>query len=180
MLRLDADGLGEGRRSHVSLLAEVRSENGGRPAALRACTCASGRGRRARFDIQVGRVPPTFGAFRRRTYAADNPLIGYPLAYQYLTSLRADALPANADELLRMRGRGWLSNFSVGNLAPDRGRAARQRLPLGHRRPGPRRQRRRSTPPASLTADAVQPAGRATTTAAGRSPGASRCIRCPA
>ena len=25
------------------------------------------------------------------------------------------------DELVRMRGRGWLSNFSVGNLAPDRG-----------------------------------------------------------
>ena len=33
------------------------------------------------FDIQVGRVPPTFGAFARRTYANDNPLIGYPLAY---------------------------------------------------------------------------------------------------
>ena len=36
----------------------------------------------------------------RRSYEADNPLIGYPLAYQYLTSLRADAIPANADELL--------------------------------------------------------------------------------
>src|SRR2546426_251072 len=51
----------------------------------------------------------------------DNPLIGYPLAYQYLTSLRPDALPANADELLRMRARGWLSNFSIGNRTPDRG-----------------------------------------------------------
>src|SRR5206468_356501 len=39
----------------------------------------------------------------------------------YLTSLRPDALPATADELIRMRGRGWLSNFSIGNLAPDRG-----------------------------------------------------------
>ena len=67
------------------------------------------------FDVQVGRVPPTFGAFARRTYPADNLVIGYPLAYQYLTSLRPDALPADADELLRMRGRGWLSNFSVGN-----------------------------------------------------------------
>src|SRR5438445_5776950 len=44
------------------------------------------------FDVQIGRIPPTFGAFARRTYANDNPLIGYPLAYQYLTSLRADAL----------------------------------------------------------------------------------------
>jgi hypothetical protein len=30
-------------------------------------------------------------------------------------------VPANADELLLMRSRGWLSNFGVGNLAPDRG-----------------------------------------------------------
>ena len=37
-------------------------------------------------------MPPTFGAFARRTYANDNPLIGYPLAYQYMTTMRADAL----------------------------------------------------------------------------------------
>jgi len=74
-----------------------------------------------RLDVQIGRIPPTFGAFARRTYAADNPLVGYPLAYQYLTSVRADALPANADELLRMRGRGWLANYSVGNPAPGPG-----------------------------------------------------------
>ena len=64
-------------------------------------------------------MPPDLrGVSRRHAYAADNPLIGYPLAYQYLTSLRPDALPASADELLRMRGRGWLSNFSVGNWRP--------------------------------------------------------------
>jgi hypothetical protein len=67
------------------------------------------------FDIQAGRVPPTFGAFGRHAYSTDNLLIGYPLAYQYLTSLRADALPVNADQLLNMRGRGWLSQFSLGN-----------------------------------------------------------------
>ena len=76
---------------------------------------------RRRLDIRIGRIPPTFGSFTRHAYGNDNPLIGYPLAYQYLTSLRADSVPANADELLFMRGRGWLSNFSVGNLAPDRG-----------------------------------------------------------
>jgi hypothetical protein len=74
-----------------------------------------------RFDIQIGRVPTAFGSFTRQAYGNDNPLIGYPLAYQYLTSLRTDSVPANADELLFMRGRGWLSNFGVGNLAPDRG-----------------------------------------------------------
>jgi hypothetical protein len=66
-------------------------------------------------------VPPAFGAFPRRSYEADNPLIGYPLAYQYLTSIRADAVPASADELLQMRGRGWLANYSIGNLAPAPG-----------------------------------------------------------
>jgi hypothetical protein len=109
----------------VSVLAEIRSENGGWPDPYALYV-------RVRpfpthgFDIQAGRVPPTFGAFARRHYAYDNLLIGYPLAYQYLTSIRSDALPANADELLRMRGRGWLSNFSVGNPDADNG------LPLVH------------------------------------------------
>lgn len=106
--------------SRFSVLAEVRSENSRapRPYALYARI----RPWRSRaFDIQAGRVPPTFGAFARRTYASDNLLIGYPLAYQYLTSLRPDSLPANADELLRMRGRGWLSSFSIGDVTPKNG-----------------------------------------------------------
>jgi hypothetical protein len=105
---------------HFSVLGEIRSENLGavRPYALYL---------RIRpwlnrdFDIQVGRVPPTFGAFARRTYANDNPLIGYPLAYQYLTTLRPDALPASADELLRKRSLGWLVRYSVGEPALDNG-----------------------------------------------------------
>src|SRR5947208_664292 len=105
---------------HLSVLAEVRSENGRHPEPyglyLRIRPWVE-----RNFDIQVGRVPPTFGAFPRRSYAADNPLIGYPLAYQYLTSLRPDSLPWNADELLRMRARGWLSNFSVGDVTPAHG-----------------------------------------------------------
>jgi hypothetical protein len=105
---------------HVSVLGEVRSENGAAPKAYGVYLRVRPWVNRA-FDIQVGRVPPTFGAFARRSYEADNPLIGYPLAYQYLTSLRPDALPRSPDELLRMRGRGWLSNYSVGDLAPDRG-----------------------------------------------------------
>lgn len=68
-----------------------------------------------RFDLQAGRVPPTFGAMTRSAYGSGNLLIGQPLAYQYLTSLRPDALPASTDDLLRMRGRGWLANFPVGN-----------------------------------------------------------------
>ncbi len=72
-----------------------------------------------RIDVQIGRVPPTFGALSRNSYGNANLLIGQPLAYQYLTSLRTDALPADGDELLRMRGRGWLVNYTLGNT--DRG-----------------------------------------------------------
>lgn len=73
------------------------------------------------FDLHVGRVPPTFGAFPRRLYVTDNPLIGLPLGYQYLTSARADALPASADELARWRGRGWLTTYGIGNSTPAAG-----------------------------------------------------------
>jgi hypothetical protein len=105
---------------HLSVLADLRVENGRRPTPYALYARIRPWEQRS-FDIQVGRIPPTFGAFSRRTYANDNFLIGYPLAYQYLTSLRPDALPANADELLRMRGRGWRSSFSVGDQTPDRG-----------------------------------------------------------
>ena len=102
------------------LLAEVRSEHGDglQPFALYARIRPWPA---RRFDIQVGRIPPTFGVFGRGTYGSANLLIGSPLAYQYLTSLRPDALPATGDDLIRMRGRGWLSNFPRGNRSEDRG-----------------------------------------------------------
>lgn len=68
-------------------------------------------------DVQAGRIPPVFGAHGRQVYASDRLLIGSPLAYQYLTSLRPDAIPSDAGDLLRMRGRGWLSSFPVGDTA---------------------------------------------------------------
>ena len=52
------------------------------------------------FDIQVGMVPPVFGTFARRRYGGDNPLPGLPLAYQYVTTMRDDAVPARAEELV--------------------------------------------------------------------------------
>ena len=113
MLRLELTAaLRAGR--HLSLLGEVRSQNAGRPRAY-ALYLRIRPWTERRFDVQVGRIPPTFGAFPRRSYEAENPLIGYPLAYQYLTSLRADAVPGSADELLDMRGRGWLASYTVGN-----------------------------------------------------------------
>jgi len=100
----------------IAVLGELRSENLEHvsAAALYARIRPFSAGR---FDIQIGRIPPAFGGLSRRAYGGDNPLIGYPLAYQYLTSLRADAVPGDADELLSMRGRGWLSSFTFGDPA---------------------------------------------------------------
>jgi hypothetical protein len=74
-----------------------------------------------RFDIQAGRIPATFGASGRGSYGPANLVIGTPLAYQYLTSLRPDALPQTSEDLVRMRGRGWLSSFPIGVTTPDHG-----------------------------------------------------------
>lgn len=118
-LRLGVAGLFR-LTDRIALLGDFRSENldGVWPVALFArIRPFPGR----RLDIQVGRIPPAFGSASRRAYGKDNPLIGTPLAYQYLVSLRSDAIPADTAELLAMRGRGWLSGFSVGNTAPDRG-----------------------------------------------------------
>src|SRR5437899_6738614 len=101
---------------HFTVLGEIRSENFDtvRPYALylriRPWTTRD-------FDIQLGRVPPTFGAFGRRTYANDNPLIGYPLAYQYITTIRPDAVPGSADELLAKRSTGWNVRYTYGDPA---------------------------------------------------------------
>src|SRR5262245_22809653 len=73
-------------KPRFAVLTEIRSEDGERPipyALYVRVRPLTGR----KFDIQAGRIPPVFGAFARRSYGADNPLIGYPLAYQYLTSL---------------------------------------------------------------------------------------------
>jgi hypothetical protein len=105
---------------HFAVLGEVRAENLDQlsPYALflrvKPWTAHD-------ITIQLGRVPPTFGAFARRTYPSDNPLIGYPLAYQYLTSLRTDSLPADADDLMRRRGRGWLDRFTIGDQTLEHG-----------------------------------------------------------
>jgi hypothetical protein len=104
----------------LAFVGEMRSEDLDRPRAYAAYI---------RFrpwvdkglDIQAGRIPPSFGVFSRRAYTTDNPVIGYPLAYQYLTSIHPDAVPALAEDLVRMRARGWLSSFPVGNRTPGPG-----------------------------------------------------------
>ena len=104
----------------AALLAEGRMDNGEGPMVsalyLRIRPLA-----RWPLDVQAGRIPPVFGAFARRAYGTDNPLIGQPFIYQYLTSLRPDSLPASADDLLRMRGQGWGNYYPVGSPDWDHG-----------------------------------------------------------
>jgi hypothetical protein len=73
------------------------------------------------FEVHAGRIPPAFGGFLRRSYGRDNPLIGYPLAYQYLTSLRSDSIPRNADDLIGQRGAGWYTGYPVGSAVWSHG-----------------------------------------------------------
>ena len=104
----------------VWVLSEVRTESG-QPFVVNAAFVRIRPWATRPIDLQAGRIPPTFGAFARRGYGIDTPLIGLPLPYQYLTSLRADALPANADELLRMRGRGWRVSYPIGAQTSEPG-----------------------------------------------------------
>jgi hypothetical protein len=100
--------------SFAALLFDLRSDNLDSPRVyalyLRVRPWA-GR----EVDLQAGLIPPVFGSFPRRRYAAENPLPSLPLAYQYLTSLREDAVPSRSEELLAQRGRGWLVRYPVGS-----------------------------------------------------------------
>lgn len=99
--------------ARLSLVGELRTENTDAVSAaalyLRWQPSAAHN-----VFVQAGRIPPVFGSFGLHAYGRDNLVIGQPLAYQYLTSLRPDALPRTVDELLHMRGRGWQPTFSVG------------------------------------------------------------------
>jgi hypothetical protein len=93
--------------AHVGAAADVRSDNLNEPRAYALYLRLRPWADRA-LDVQAGQIPTVFGAFPRRRYLMDNPLIGTPLAYQYLTSMRPDYVPRNANELAARRGLGWL------------------------------------------------------------------------
>jgi hypothetical protein len=104
----------------LSLIGEVRTED----TDVIAASAAYVRWRPWNdrdLVIQAGRIPPVAGAFARRGYGRDNSVMGLPLGYQYLTSLRADALPTTIDQLLRMRGRGWRPSYPLGSQAVETG-----------------------------------------------------------
>jgi hypothetical protein len=100
----------------LSIVGELRTEN---LAAIRASALYLRWQPEAvrNLSIQIGRIPPVIGAFGRRAYSRDNAVLGLPLAYQYLTPLRPDALPNVTSDLLAMRGRGWQPAYPSGSTA---------------------------------------------------------------
>ncbi len=110
--------------SHLSFLVELRAEgdtvDGNWTAAAYAAYVRLKPWARE-IVVEGGIVPTAFGAFPTRSYSGDNLLIGYPLAYQYLTSLRPDAVPASVDELVAHAGEGWLTGYSTGYDGLDTG-----------------------------------------------------------
>jgi hypothetical protein len=104
----------------LSLVGEIRSEDAADVSA--AALYARWRPSATRgWLVQAGRIPPLLGAFGRRAYGRDNPVFGIPLGYQYLTSLRPDAVPASVTDLIRMRGRGWEPIYPIGALTTATG-----------------------------------------------------------
>jgi hypothetical protein len=109
--------MGEWRlASRLSILGEARTENGD-GVQIPAFYARWQPWAAHEFTVQGGIIPPVIGAYPRRAYGRDNVVIGSPLSYQYLTSLRPDALPATVDDLLRMRGRGWQPTYPIGSKA---------------------------------------------------------------
>jgi len=106
----------------VSVLADIRSDNLDAPTPY-ALYVRIRPWRERAFAVQAGRVPPVFGAFLRRQYEYDNPLIGYPLPYQYPTVLRPDSAPSSLDQLLLYRGYGARVRYPIGDTAVASGLA---------------------------------------------------------
>ena len=106
--------------SFASVLFDVRTDNLEAPRVYALYLRLRPWARRE-IDFQAGLVPPVFGAFPRRRYASENSLPSLPLAFQYLTDLREDAVPARAEELVAQRGRGWLVRYPVGSPEAEPG-----------------------------------------------------------
>ena len=98
----------------VALLVQGVSEN--MDARIRALYLRVTPFENRSFDLQAGLIPPVFGSYPRRAYGEDSPLIGIPVTYQYLTTMRADAAPDGADDLLAVRGRGWYVPYPSGSF----------------------------------------------------------------
>lgn len=106
--------------ARLSVIGEIRTENVDQVLMPALYMRWQAPGTRDLY-VHAGRIPPVIGGFGRHAYGRDNVVIGQPLAYQYLTSLRPDAVPATVADLLRMRGRGWQPSYPVGSTTVEPG-----------------------------------------------------------
>lgn len=105
---------------HVSLLGELRSTDFDQPDVY-ALFLRLRPWRDRPIDVQAGLIPPVFGAWTRRSYAWDNPLISLPLPFAYLTALRGDAVPGSAADVYRARGQGTWVYLQDAGVSPASG-----------------------------------------------------------
>jgi hypothetical protein len=59
-----------------------------------------------RIGVRAGLIPMVVGSWQDRAYPSRQPLIGEPVPFQYLLSLRIDSIPRTTDELVDHRARG--------------------------------------------------------------------------
>ena len=116
-LRLDA-ALRLGGRAAV--LVEGRADNGkGSPSP--PSTFACGRSPSGRSTSRRAGYRPCSVRWRGAPMVSTTLSSGSPLAYQYLTSLRAIRCPRLRTTCLAMRGRGWRTRYTIGSTVWDRG-----------------------------------------------------------
>ena len=115
----------------VAILTEIRSDNFDVPEPY-ALYVRLRPWRDHAFDIQVGRIPPVFGAFARRRYDIGNPLIGYPLTYQYPNTTRPDSAPTELSQVLLQRGGGAEVRYPIGDREPMAGLPIVNPATVGH------------------------------------------------
>lgn len=77
-------------------------------------------------SIDFGKILNPVGSFSRRQNPQFNPLYGNPLIYDYRTNLRSDSYPANAAELVALKGNAnrnitHIRNFVVDTVASPSG-----------------------------------------------------------
>jgi len=90
---------------HISAFSVVQSANGLDLKLYGASAILTIRSTPA-LQVEVGKFLVPFGNFLPRRFSSENPLIGFPLSYEYRTSLSANVVPKSREDLLRARGHG--------------------------------------------------------------------------
>lgn len=72
------------------------------------------------LQVEVGKFLAPFGTFLVRRWASENPLIDYPLLYNYRTAISASQLPHTRASLLSVRGNGHDLHYPASGVLAKR------------------------------------------------------------